>query len=386
MKPSIMRILHVLPALDGGGIETCVLDMVHAMSLEAKASTMYVASRGGSLKKDLEDLGAQVLLAPLHKKSILSFIKNGHLLGHWIREHHIDLVHVHSRAPAWSCFASKLWSHQIPHLSTCHGLYGSSNIFKSFYNSSMIRTDHVMVMSDFMRHELIKKHPHITSRLHTVTQGINGHYFYRPHVPQSDIDYLRKAWNIPQGYKVILLPGRLRRIKGHHILLQAAQYLSPDEKIFFVFLGSQKNTIDYEIEIKKYASKYVPHPVICVPYTQDIRTAYALSDIVISCSLRPETFGRVVAEALSMECIVIGARLGAIPELCIHEETGFLVPPQDPDALRKMILRGLNIEEKQKTHITTMGRQRILEKFSFQAMQKSMVSLYESIMREYERS
>ena len=41
----------------------------------------------------------------------------------------------------------------------------------------------------------------------------------------------------------------------------------------------------------------------------------------------------VAVQAMQMARPVVAARIGGLPEAVRHEETGLLVPPEDPDAL-----------------------------------------------------
>ena len=69
--------------------------------------------------------------------------------------------------------------------------------------------------------------------------------------------------------------------------------------------------------------------------------SYAASDVVVSASVRPESFGRVLAEAGAMDLPVVSSDLGAAHEIVRHGETGWLVPPGDPGALAQGIRKVL---------------------------------------------
>ena len=57
---------------------------------------------------------------------------------------------------------------------------------------------------------------------------------------------------------------------------------------------------------------------------KDMALAYKISDIIVSSSIEPESFGRVSVEAQSMEKIIIASNIGGSNETIINEKTGYL--------------------------------------------------------------
>ena len=67
----------------------------------------------------------------------------------------INICHVRSRGPAWSAyFACKLTN--VPLVSTFHGTYNFKSNTKLFYNSVMLRTNHVIAGSDYILNHIYK--------------------------------------------------------------------------------------------------------------------------------------------------------------------------------------------------------------------------------------
>jgi glycosyltransferase involved in cell wall biosynthesis len=64
---------------------------------------------------------------------------------------------------------------------------------------------------------------------------------------------------------------------------------------------------------------------------------YALSDVVVSSSRKPESFGRSAAEALAMGTPVVATGHGGILDIVKPGLTGFLFPPGDSGALTEAI-------------------------------------------------
>ena len=65
---------------------------------------------------------------------------------------------------------------------------------------------------------------------------------------------------------------------------------------------------------------------------------YALSDVVVSSSKKPESFGRAAAEALAMEVPVVATGHGGILDLVIPMVTGQLFAPGDVAGLESALV------------------------------------------------
>src|SRR3546814_14609778 len=109
----------------------------------------YVASEGGPMVRELERAGAKHITLPLASKNPWRMGKNTDRLEQLIRELPIDLVHVRSRAPAWSVRAAALRC-GVPLVTTFHNAYTSHNWFRQLWPGTMGKGDMVVALSDFV--------------------------------------------------------------------------------------------------------------------------------------------------------------------------------------------------------------------------------------------
>jgi glycosyltransferase involved in cell wall biosynthesis len=68
----------------------------------------------------------------------------------------------------------------------------------------------------------------------------------------------------------------------------------------------------------------------------DPERMFAAADLVVHCP-RLEAFGLVVVQAMACEVAVVAARVGGLPEIVAHGETGLLAPAEDPTATAPLI-------------------------------------------------
>jgi glycosyltransferase involved in cell wall biosynthesis len=95
----------------------------------------------------------------------------------------------------------------------------------------------------------------------------------------------------------------------------------------------------------------------------DARAAMRDAWLVAVPSVRPDPFPNVVIEAMSEGRAVIGSQLGGIPEMVDLDETGLLVPPDDPEALAEAMVRLLS-DRSLTARFGEAGRQRAVVEFS----------------------
>src|ERR1700728_216939 len=95
-------ILQVLPRLDYGGAERVVVEIAEAVSQAGGRS--LIASENGHLASAALRAGAELLPLPLATKNPLKIWNNTRKLVNLVKENDVDIIHAHSRAPAWSAF------------------------------------------------------------------------------------------------------------------------------------------------------------------------------------------------------------------------------------------------------------------------------------------
>ena len=99
---SKLSVLQVIPNLNVSGAEQGCVDI--ANYLTANNYDSYILTTSGTKIKDVEVNGTKVLLGPVSSKNPFIILKNIFLIISFIKKYHIKLIHVRSRAPAWSVF------------------------------------------------------------------------------------------------------------------------------------------------------------------------------------------------------------------------------------------------------------------------------------------
>lgn len=346
------KVLEVLPAFGTGGVESYVFDVLTSLAKKHKEHTFYVASSGGALVDRLPS-NVKHFNLPLSKRSPLTMLQNALALRTICKKHTIDRMHAHSRAPAWSCYLSgKMLS--IPFAATFHGAHKAQNWFKKFYNSSMMRGEYVVAVSQFIHQHLKTIYPEYTKdKIVDIFEGIDTKRFHKKNIEFEQVLAKREKLKIPFYHKVILLPGRFTKLKGHIEYIETFQQLPEDIKnnITTIFIGNMKVKPDY---VETLQAKVTNSKMTCLflDSSDHLELFYALSDIVVIPTQVPESFGRVIAEALSMEAVVVSIDHGGAIELSNNGRYAFLAKPGSADDLAAQMKRALSLSIKEKKDLT----------------------------------
>src|SRR5690606_28605055 len=109
--------------------------------------------------------------------------------------------------------------------------------------------------------------------------------------------------------------------------------------------------------------------------------AYMLADLVVSASIDPEAFGRIIAEAQAMGRPVLASAHGAAPEIVADGETGFLYPPGDAEALAAAVGRALDLDAAGYRAMASAATARARSRFAKTRMCAATLAVYAEVMR-----
>lgn len=370
-------VLQIVPALITGGVERGTLDVAAALHQAGYGS--LVASSGGAMVHELTRNGSQHVTLPVDAKMPWKIRANIRPLAELIEAENVDIVHARSRAPAWAARAAAKRTGRI-FITTFHGTYNYSSTLKWRYNAIMTKGDCVIAISQFIAEHMIQRYAVDPARIRIIPRGIDEVVFDPTAVTQPRIIALASQWRLEDGVKVILLPGRLTRWKGHTVLIEALARL-PHRDFVCLLVGSEGSNTRYREELERLiVARGLGGSIRIVGDCRDMAAAYMLGDLVISASTDPEAFGRVAAEASAMGRPVIATNHGGARETVVNGETGWLVKPGDPNAMAPAIRDALALTPEQRQGFAERGRRHVLTNFTKQRMCASTLDLYAELL------
>jgi len=375
-------ILQIIPDLSAGGAERTTIEMSEAIL--AAGGRALVASQGGRLEADLAGIGGELLRLNAGSKNPFTLRANAQQLIKWVTQHQIDLLHARSRAPGWSA----LWAARAtkrPFVTTYHGAYSGTSGLKRRYNSVMARGDMVIANSDWTANHVRQVHNLQGDRIVTIPRGVDLAEFNPSVVSQARQDRLSEHWRLKPGDPrlLLVLPGRLTSWKGQKVAIEAIGALAPNVRagLHCILTGDAQGRTAYVQELdSRIDALGLTSTLSIVGHTADMPAAYALADIVLAPSTRPEAFGRVAAEASAMARPVIVSDHGGQRETVLEGQTGRRAAPRSVAELSRCIADLVAMSPQQRQAMGHHGRQHVEANFSKQKLQISTLNVYASLL------
>ena len=378
------RILQIIPNMEIGGAERTVLEITSFLK-DTNFSSLVLTS-GGKLIDDLEKANIEVIKLKIDKKNPYSIIKNFFLFIKIFREKKINLVHVRSRAPAWSAiFAAKKLG--IPVLTTWHGHVSNSSFIKKIYNSIMLKGDAVIANSIYTAENISKIYGINKSKIDIIPRGVDVNNFKKSDINSHEIAKIKENWKIFDNEKVIiLLPARLTKWKGHEVAIEAINLLKGEsffKNIVCLFAGEQKNSEKYIHNLNRLISSYsLEKKIRLIGKVENMPLAYHASDVILSPSIEPEPFGRIPIEAQASGKIIISCDAGAVKDTIKSGKnfTGFKAIPNNSESLADKIKIALKMENEEIQGMQKRAIMNVKNNFSLESMCKKTLEVYNRLL------
>ena len=352
-----------------------------AAEIVKSGAQAIVVSNGGHRVHELERIGTVHITLPVHSKNPVTMWRNIQSLKKLIERYGVHIVHVRSRAPAWSAYYAcrKTRAH---FMSTCHAPYNISGEAKKFYNSAIAKGERVIAISNYVA-DYLREHYHLDDRtIRLISRGIPIEKFHPTAVTPQRMVTLAQEWRVPDGSNIVLLPGRLTRWKGHSVMIEALEKLDNHPELFGVIIGSDQGRKEYRTELETMiAEKNLAGRIRIVDHCNDMPAAYMLSTVVLCPSTDPEGFGRIPVEAQAMGRPIVAANHGGATETVIHGQTGWLTEPGDANALADAIEEALALSPTQRSMLATRAMAHVAAHFTKDQMADKTLDVYAELLR-----
>ena len=381
---SKLKVLQVIPRLGYGGAEIGCYDLAHY--LKEQKSSSFIATSGGELLKYIDKKKVKLFRLPVHSKNPLLILINIFILTFTVLFYKINILHVRSRAPAWSCYyVSKITRCKL--VTTFHGTYNFNNSIKKKYNAIMLQSDCVIAGSNFIFSHIKEKYPEYISRIKkflVIFRGINTEYYDPDNIKEADrIKFLKKL-NINANKKIILMPGRLTEWKGQEIFIEALNDLKIKygyKNFVAILLGSDQGRKIYKKKLIRLIERFrLNNDVIFLEHAPSMPVAYSVSSVIVSASIEPEAFGRISVEAQSMKKPIVASDIGGSRETIVDNKTGLLFSSSDHHSLSEKLDFIFRLDDTSLNVMGNNGRKNVQKKFNVEKMCFSTYSEYKKLI------
>jgi glycosyltransferase involved in cell wall biosynthesis len=304
-----------------------------------------------------------------------------HALRRFCRIHQIDVVHTHSSKDSWLCYPLHVAAWPVVRSRQITNPVRPSMDRSFIYRRGCAA---VFASAECIRKELVSHTGVAAERVHVVGEGTDTDQFH----PSVDGRALRAEWGVSEDAVLFGVVAMIRPEKGHGVFLSAVEELMKthggEERVRFAIVGEGVGDRAFEYEIRKRLidafGSACGGPVFMTGYRQDVSRVMAALDVLVVPSLA-EAQSIVVPQAFATGKPVIASRVGGLPEVVEHEQTGLLVNPGDAAALAGAMARMAD-DVVFRTEAGKRGREFAQGRLSFSAKMEESLSLYAKIMAE----
>jgi len=333
----------------------------------------------GPLLVELQKLNIDVYVMPvikLHRKMFafknlfltgIQIFKSIKQLKNLDRKYQFDVVYSNTLAVLLGYLYARFSGKK--HLWHVHEIIGSPKIVASlFLRLLKSKANHFTIYNSFATANFWEDQFSLPKRKNYAVVH-NGVEPYELEENPSSINTVRKSLFGVNDEIVIGLVGRINKWKGQEVLLNAFNSLSnKHEGIRLVFVGSPPpNAEVYLDDLKnKILTSKKENIIKIIPFRDNIGEIWKAIDIAVVPSTEPEPFGLVAVEAMFAKKPVVASNHGGLTEIVKNNETGFLVTPNQVEALESAIEK-LIVNKHLRMQMGESGYQRAEKLFSVQS-------------------
>ncbi|MXX94356.1 MAG: glycosyltransferase family 4 protein [Gammaproteobacteria bacterium] len=371
-KQKPLKVIQVLPRLESGGVERGVCEVV--CYLKDHGHEPIVISEGGKMVELLNSIAVPHVKMQVGSKSLLSLLTIRKLRKFFI-EQQPNVVHGRSRLPDWLCYLAlkKIPEQTRPKFVTSvHGLHSVSR-----YSSIITKGERIEAVSDTAKDYLINNYTQVQeSNIRVIHRGVDPSLYTPTFEPsQNWVNEWQKSMSTmnPDNLPILTIVGRVSRLKGHPHFLKIVENLNKSETCVIGLIVGEADQ-----HHKRYAEKLqeqvkmsreLHQKVFFLGNRSDIREIMSKSNVVLSLSSKPESFGRTVLEALSLGTPVVGFDHGGVSEILAELFPDGVVPYGDIGAATKKVTELMHRKVDLPTH-----------KFTLENMCSQTLSMYQELV------
>ena len=367
------KLMQVLPSLQSGGVEQGTIDVANHLAYKQISSS--ITSNKGQMISLLNKKYIQHNILNVDSKNIFKLPLIASKLDKLIAKQKINILHIRSRGPAW--LLPFLDTKKIKTVSTFHNVYGNQNLFKNIYNKQLSKVDGIVAISNYVKNEIVKNYKINPNKIRVINRGIDEDFYNRKNIKDINLSSFLKVYNINTNKKIILYPGRITGWKGQIEFLDVVEFFKNEEVIFY-FIGDKKNQSYTNKFLNLIKTRQLNNNCRVLGHfnKDDLRLMYSCADIVISAPLKPEGFGRIISESLSMEKIILAYNFGGAQDQLNLLDDLYKIKPYDLKEMSKKINIILNFKKDIFNDLRINSRKYVIDNFSVYNMQKSYLNFY----------
>jgi glycosyltransferase involved in cell wall biosynthesis len=365
--PHVLLVLDQFPEILGGG-ERVVLRLAELLpqyGYQASVLTFGIHCKSSVLRH----ARCPIHLLPLQRTYDFNAFRASFAFRDFLRQHQIRLVQTFfESSDLWAGLVTKtmskaklIWSRRDMGILRTHKHFLGYRVLAAL-------PDAVFAVSDQVRKHCIEVDHVDPSRVSTIYNGLDA-----------------SNWrSIPGPIKssrelLVTTVGNIRQVKGHDVFVRAAAQIRERYPGVQFSIAGDILEVEYFVRLQKLVRDLsLTDNFHFIGGVSNLPEYLAHADIFVLPS-RSEGFSNSIIEAMAASLPVVATNVGGNAEAVMDTVSGFVVPPEDVDALSSAIGK-LVSDPHQARAMGLVGRRLVEEKFTADAMMKRIVAIYDDLL------
>lgn len=369
------RVVHIITGLGRGGAEGVLYRLLAHQDREVWPSTVVSLTAGGEMAARISMLGVEVLSLGMRpgRVRLRAFFR----LVRFLRERRPDVVqtwmyHANVMGGVAARFAgikAVYWGLRHTHLDPARDKRSTILVARIGGYLSRVVPKRIICCSQstYTSH---KGYGYAESRMTVIPNGYDLARF-RPDAGAATA--LRSELELGSDIPLIGMAARFHPLKDHRGFIQAARYLSMDRDDLHFVLCGERITPENEVLAGWIEDAGLGNRFHLLGVREDMPALYAGLDLAVLAS-HGEGFPNVVAESMACGTPTVATDVGDAAE--IIGDAGWLVPPDEPEALAEAWNEALSLSEEAREELASRAIARIRNHYSIEVMVERYQELY----------
>lgn len=376
-SPNRTTILHLAGDLELNALSREIVDL--SIQTHRAGWRPLVASSGGALVLEAERSAVRHTRLPLQTKSAFRSWRNRVKLEKLIERERPVLLHAHGYDVI--AVASKLSVRRnLPLLIDLTEPAAVTPKQRKILQLAATRGAYFRVPSSFMLNHLKEDFKIETEHLHLVRPGIDLQWYEAVRVTPERINKLQQSWRLPEQSTVLVMATPLATGYGHAALLEALKAFTNTD-IYAVLIGNDETSPGMRDRIEKMVAEKGLEGRIIMPETcTDWPAACWLASIITATNAVPRGQAPELLAAQAIGRPVIVTDCGANAELVKPNETAWVVPPDNHEALVAALQEAMAMSPAHRIDLALATRDFVDENFPMEAWRDAIFGLYDAML------
>jgi Glycosyltransferase len=363
-----------VPAIRGGAIQIYIQSTAEIIAVSNQVTVFSI--KDPDLKNEETVRGIHYIR--LNRETYVSE------LAEQLSRGRFEIVHLCNR-PAWIEHLKKAAPESRFVLSVHNEMFTETKMSHESGEQCIRSVAEIVTVSNYIAKTITNRFPEAAEKVRTVYSGVDLDTFHPAWTDEGmRIRKIMREKTGLEGKQIILFVGRLSKVKGPHILLQAIPAIAEEHpEAMFVFIGSKwfgdDRVNNYVRHLYTLGAMHQEH-VTFIKFIRpsDIPYYYAMSDIFVCSSQWQEPLARVHYEAMAAGVPVITTNRGGNGEVISEGHNGFIIDAFDrPDAYARQINILLG-DQTLRDRMGRIGRQTAENKYGWKRVAENLIDVYRS--------